>query len=208
MYYKSMSFDYDKLLNDASGVLSQKNKFEERLKVPVPDIIYEGKSTIIRNFIDIADMLNRNPQDIVKYLTKEFGIGANISQKRLIINRKIKESEIREKMDEYMATYVLCYECNAPDTTIEKAGRTYLLVCKACGAQHPIRATREIKEEETELSENKTYNVIVTEIGRSGEGHARYGEYTIYIPNVKKGQTVKVLIKKIKRNIAIAEVVK
>ncbi len=208
MYYNIMSFDYDKLLKDASGVLSQKNKFEERLKVPIPDIIYEGKSTIIRNFIDIADMLNRNPQDIVKYMTKEFGIGANISQRRLIINRKIKESEIKEKMDEYMATYVLCYECNSPDTAIEKTGRTYLLVCKACGAQHPIRATREIKEEETELSENKTYNVTVTEIGRSGEGHARYGEYTIYIPNVKKGQNVKVLIKKIKRNIAIAEVVK
>jgi len=203
-----MDFDYNKLLNDASDVLSQKNKFEERLKVPEPDIIYEGKTTIIRNFLDIADMLNRNPEDIVKYLTKEFGIGANIDQRRLIINRKISEEEIRAKMDQYMATYVFCYECNSPDTVIEKVGRTSLLVCKACGAQHPIRTVREIKEEESELSEGKTHNVTVTEIGRSGEGHARYGDFIIYIPGVKKGQNVRVLIKKIRKNIAIAEVVK
>ena len=203
-----MEFDYNKLLNEASDVLSQKNKTEERLKVPDPEIIYEGKSTIIRNFLDIADMLNRNPEDIMKYLTKKFGIGANIVSRRLIINRKIKEDDLREKMNEYMAAYVLCYECNSPDTTIEKVGRTYLLVCKACGAQHPIKITREIKENEDELLEGKTYSVAVSEIGRSGEGHAFYGEYTIYIPNVKKGEHVRVLIKKIKKNIAIAEVSK
>ncbi len=203
-----MEFDYNKLLNEASGVLSKKNTTEERLKVPDPEIIFEGKSTIIRNFIDIADMLNRNPEDIMKYLTKKYGIGANIVSRRLVINRKIKEEDLKEKINEYMATYVLCYECNSPDTTIEKVGRTYLLVCKACGAQHPIRVTREIKENEDELLEGKTYNVTVSEIGRSGEGHAFYGDYTIYIPNVKKGEHVKVLIKKIKKNIAIAEVAK
>ncbi|EQB73768.1 MAG: hypothetical protein AMDU4_FER2C00040G0009 [Ferroplasma sp. Type II] len=203
-----MEFDYNKLLKDASGVLSSKNRTEERLKVPEPEIIYEGKSTIIRNFIDITEMLNRNPEDLVKYLTKEFGIGANVAGRRLIINRKLREEEIREKLNAYMATYVLCYECSSPDTTIQKVGRTYLLVCKACGAEHPIKASREIKENEDQLTEGKTYNVIINEIGKSGEGHAFYSDFTIYVPGTKKGEHVKVMIKKIRKNIAIGEVVK
>ncbi|WP_337860146.1 translation initiation factor IF-2 subunit beta [Ferroplasma sp.] len=203
-----MEFDYNKLLDDASGVLSSKNRTEERLKVPEPEIIYEGKATIIRNFIDITDMLNRNPEDLVKYLTKEFGIGATISGRRLIINRKLKEEEIKDKINAYMATYVLCYECSSPDTTIEKVGRTYLLVCKACGAEHPIKASREIKENEDELTEGKTYDVVINELGRSGEGHAFFGDYTIYIPGTKRGEHVKILVKKIRKNIAIGEVVK
>ncbi len=203
-----MEFDYNKLLKDASGVLSSKNRTEERLKVPEPEIIYEGKSTIIRNFIDITEMLNRNPEDLVKYLTKEFGIGANVAGRRLIINRKLREEEIREKLNAYMATYVLCYECSSPDTTIQKVGRTYLLVCKACGAEHPIKASREIKENEDQLTEGKTYNVVINEIGRSGEGHAFYSDFTIYVPGTKKGEHVKVKIKKIRKNIAIGEVVK
>ena len=203
-----MEFDYNKLLKDASGVLSSKNRTEERLKVPEPEIIYEGKSTIIRNFIDITEMLNRNPEDLVKYLTKEFGIGANVAGRRLIINRKLREEEIREKLNAYMATYVPCYECSSPDTTIQKVGRTYLLVCKACGAEHPIKASREIKENEDQLTEGKTYNVIINEIGKSGEGHAFYSDFTIYVPGTKKGEHVKVMIKKIRKNIAIGEVVK
>ncbi|MEM0140071.1 MAG: translation initiation factor IF-2 subunit beta [Ferroplasma sp.] len=203
-----MEFDYNKLLNDASGVLSSKNRTEDRLKVPNPEIIYEGKSTIIRNFMDIVDMLNRNPDDVVKYLTKEFGIGANISGRRLIINRKLSEPAIRDKLNSYMSMYVLCYECSSPDTTIEKVGRTYLLVCKACGAEHPIKASREIKENEDQMSEGKQYEVTIAEIGRSGEGHAFYGDFTIYIPGVKKGQHVKIIVKKIKKNLVIAEVVK
>jgi translation initiation factor 2 subunit 2 len=203
-----MEFDYKKLLNDASGVLSSKTQTEERLKVPEPEIIYEGKATIIRNFLDIIDMLNRNPEDLVKYLTKEFGIGASINGRRLVINRKLRQEDIKEKLNAYMATYVLCYECSSPDTTIEKVGRTYLLVCKACGAEHPIKASREIKENEEQLSEGKTYSVTINEIGRSGEGHALYGDFTIYVPGTKKGEHVKVLIKKIRKNIAIGEVVK
>ncbi len=203
-----MEFDYNKLLKDAAGVLSSKNRTEERLKVPEPEIIYEGKSTIIRNFIDITEMLNRNPEDLVKYLTKEFGIGANVAGRRLIINRKLREEEIREKLNAYMATYVLCYECSSPDTTIQKVGRTYLLVCKACGAEHPIKASREIKENEDQLTEGKTYNVVINEIGRSGEGHAFYSDFTIYVPGTKKGEHVRVMIKKIRKNIAIGEVVK
>ncbi len=199
--------DYEKLLSKAEPVLSGSNKNQERLQIPEPDIIYEGKVTIIRNFMDMVDLINRDPKHISKFLMTEFGIGVNISGKRLIINRKISADQINTKIRQYMDSFVICYECNSPDTDIQKIGRTNVLVCKACGAQHPIRIASETAHEDEKIEEGKMYTVQISRIGASGEGRAFYRGYNIFVPGVKKGDVVKVNIKKIRNNTAIAEVV-
>ncbi|MCL4341465.1 MAG: translation initiation factor IF-2 subunit beta [Candidatus Thermoplasmatota archaeon] len=117
--------NYEDLLKKAEGVLSKSNMNQQRLQIPDPDIIQEGKVTIVRNFIDIADMINRDPKHIAKFLMTEFGIGVTITGRRLIINRKISSDQISSKIKQYMDSYVICYECNSPDTEIQKIGRTY-----------------------------------------------------------------------------------
>ncbi len=199
--------EYNELLDRASGIFSKSTQSEARLKIPEPDIIREGKSTIVRNFEDIADMINRDPKHISKFLMKEFGIGVTISGRRLIINRKVTFEQISSKIAQYLDSYVKCYECGSPDTEFLKVGRTNLLSCKACGAQHPIRLARESKFEETQLEEGKQYVVEITEKGSSGEGRAMFRGYSLFVPGAKKGETVKVLIKRIKRGMAIAEIV-
>jgi translation initiation factor 2 subunit 2 len=106
-----------------------------------------------------------------------------------------------------MDSFVICYECNSPDTEIEKMGRTNVLVCKACGAQHPIRMASESAHEDEKIEEGKMYTVQISKIGASGEGRAFYRGYNIFVPGVKKGEVVKVNIKKIRNNTAIAEVI-
>ncbi|MCL4306729.1 MAG: translation initiation factor IF-2 subunit beta [Candidatus Thermoplasmatota archaeon] len=198
--------DYEKLLKKAENVLSKSNMNQQRLQIPDPDVIQEGKATIIRNFIDIADMMNRDPKHIAKFLMTEFGIGVTISGKRLIINRKISADQISSKIKQYMDSYLFCYECHSPDTEIQKIGRTYVLACKACGAQHPIRVVSDARDDETTIEEGKEYTVEITKVGSSGEGRAFYRGFNIFVPGVKKGETVKVLIKRIRNNTAIAEV--
>lgn len=199
--------NYDELLDRASGIFSKSTQSEARLKIPEPDIIREGKSTIVRNFEDIADMINRDPKHISKFLMKEFGIGVTITGRRLIINRKVTYEQISSKIAQYLDSYVNCYECGSPDTEFQKVGRTNLLSCKACGAQHPIRLARESKSEDTELEEGKQYVVEITEKGSSGEGRTMFRGYSLFVPGAKKGETVKVVIKRIKRGMAIAEIV-
>lgn len=199
--------DYEKLLDKAEGMFADSTQSEARLKIPEPDIIREGKATIVRNFTDIADMVSRDPQHIAKFLMKEFGIGVTVTGKRLIINRKLSYEQIASKISQYLDSYVMCYECGSPDTEIQRVGRTNLLTCKACGAQHPIRLVRESKESETEIEEGKVYTIQITEIGASGEGRSAFRGYHIFVPGVKKGDTVKVRIKKIRKGTAIAEVV-
>lgn len=199
--------NYEDLLKKAEGVLSKSNMNQQRLQIPDPDIIQEGKVTIVRNFIDIADMINRDPKHIAKFLMTEFGIGVTITGRRLIINRKISSDQISSKIKQYMDSYVICYECNSPDTEIQKIGRTYVLSCKACGAQHPIRIVNESRDDETKIEEGKEYTVEISKVGNSGEGRAFYRGFNIFVPGVRRGETVKVVIKKIRNNTAIAEVV-
>lgn len=199
--------DYESLLKKTEDVLSKSTVSQQRLQIPEPDIMQEGKVTIVRNFTDIVDLINRDPKHISKFLMTEFGIGVTISGKRLIINRKISADQISAKIKQYMESYVICYECNSPDTEIQKIGRTYVLTCKACGAQHPIRIATEAKADDTTIEEGKRYTVEINRIGSSGEGRAFYRGFNIFVPGVKKGDTVKVLIKKIRNNTAIAEVV-
>lgn len=200
--------DYESLLKKTEDILSKSTVSQQRLQIPDPDIIQEGKVTIVRNFADIVELINRDPKHISKFLMTEFGIGVTISGRRLTINRKISADQISAKIRQYMESYVTCYECNSPDTEIQKIGRTYVLACKACGAQHPIRIASEVKTDDTKIEEGKSYTVEISKIGSSGEGRAFYRGFNIFVPGVKKGDTVKVLIKKIRNNTAIAEVIR
>lgn len=203
-----MSIDsYEALLKRSENVLSKSNLNQQRLQIPEPEVIQEGKLTIVRNFADIADMINRDPRHIAKFLMTEFGIGVTIDGRRLIINRKISPDQISKKIQKYMDSFVKCYECGSPDTEIQKVGRTYLLVCKACGAQHPIRVATEMQKEENTVEEGKIYTVEISKIGNSGEGRAFLRGVNIVVPGSKRRETVKVLIKKIRNNTAIAEIV-
>ncbi len=200
--------DYMKLLNKAEGAFSDSTKVQSRLKIPEPDVISEGKVTIIRNFQDIGELINRPAKAIMKHFTRELGIGVAMDGRRLIINKKVDANTIQQKIREYMETYVICYECGSPDTEMERVGRVDVLVCKACGAQHSVRVSRDSKRLEADVEEGKKYTVTVTDVGTSGEGKANYMGYTILVPGGKKGVTVEVLIKKIRRKTAISEVVK
>ena len=101
-----------------------------------------------------------------------------------------------------------CYECNSPDTEITKENRVSVIVCKACGAQHPINSSREITINRDQIEEGKRYTVTIDEIGKSGEGRTKLYGFRIIVPGAKKGQTVKVEVKKIRDGTAIAEVIK
>jgi translation initiation factor 2 subunit 2 len=202
-----MSDNYEDLLKKASSMFAKSNTSDSRLKIPEPDVIFEGKSTIIRNFLDITDLINREPQVIAKYLMKEFGIGVTINGRRLIINRKLSASQISKKFSQYMDSYVKCYECGSPDTVIQRVGRIDLLTCKACGAQHPIKLTRDSKSNEADLEEGKQYNITINEVGKSGEGRTSFKGYSIIVAGGKKGENLRVVIKKIRNGTAIAEIV-
>ena len=201
-----MEYDYKSLLERARKKIPENVKAHERFEMPNPQILYEGNITVIRNFADIADRINREQRHIMAYLMKEIGTSGNMDGRRVLFKGRVMSKQIENKINDYIKTFVLCSECGKPDTHLEKEGRILILRCDACGAHRPVTAVI-TKTTEPVVSEGKTYDVMIEGISRRGDGMVRLDRYTVFVPNTTKGSKVKIKIEKISGNVAFAHVV-
>ena len=88
---------------------------------------------------DVAEGLNRDPQHLLKFLLRELGTAGNLEGGRAILQGKFTHYLINERLEDYVERYVICHECNRPDTRIIREGRIFLLKCAACGATAPLK---------------------------------------------------------------------
>ena len=135
-----MDLDYEKLLERAREGLEDVMQNAERFNPPIPDIMHEGsKKTIIRNFSEIIDSLRRDETHLYKFLLQELGTAGSVNNRRLVLQGRVPEKKIKDRIKSYIETFVVCQECNRPDTSFLRTGRTLNLHCEACGAKRPIR---------------------------------------------------------------------
>jgi translation initiation factor 2 subunit 2 len=95
--------------------------------------------TIVYNFNEVADALNRNPQHILKFLTGEMATAATVQESRAIFQGKFPADTLMRLLQRYMENFVVCPVCKRPDTKIVKEKRLSFLVCEACGARSSIK---------------------------------------------------------------------
>ena len=130
--------DYEKLLEQAYKEVKP-IKHTERFKLPKVKGRIEGNKTIIINFKQITQDLRRKPEHLSKFLSRELASYNLIERDRLILNRKVSPNRINEKLEKYVKEFVICKECNKPDTELIKQDRFYFIHCLACGAKHSVR---------------------------------------------------------------------
>ncbi len=63
------------------------------------------------------------------------------------------------------------------------------------------------REVSSPLNVGDTYDVKVEDVGREGDGIARVEGFVVFVPNTKKGDSVKIRITKVSRRVGFAEVV-
>src|SRR2546428_7590568 len=63
--------EYDALLDRAMANITNRDSSGERFEIPIASVSVIGARTIIHNFAEIVDRLNRDPQHVLKYLAKE-----------------------------------------------------------------------------------------------------------------------------------------
>ena len=201
--------DYNELLKKVQSITSTKSVEEDRFKVPKADIFYEGNTTVLRNFDKITDALNREANHLLKFFLGSIGTAGEISGGRIIFQGKIPARTIQDKLVEYVNTYVLCSECNRPDTHLVKKGRTILIRCDACGAFRSIGSMKKkmMKTPHETLKEGSIYELTIKDIGKRGDGVAFFDKYVVYIPGSVKGSIVKVKIEKISGTVAFGRIV-
>jgi len=202
--------DYEKLLKKVHSITSSKSIDDDRFKLPKVDIFYEGNTTVLKNFDKIINLLNRDGTHVLKFYLGSVGTAGEISKGRIIFQGKIPARIIQDKLDDYVNTYVICSECNRPDTHLVKKGRTILLRCDACGAFRSIGSMKKkvtTKTVQNLLKEGDTYELTIKDIGKRGDGVAFYDKYVVYVPGAVKGSTVKVKIQKISGTVAFGQIV-
>jgi len=130
--------DYENLLEKAYKEIKQINTSGERFEIPRIKGHYEGKKTILTNFSQICSHIRREQSHFLKFLLKELASSGQIEGDRIVLNNKIPSTKINDKIELYTKKFVICQECQKPDTEIRREDRISFLHCLACGAKHPI----------------------------------------------------------------------
>lgn len=199
--------DYMSMLDRAKEQLPETIETHERFELPELDIIQEGKITVFRNFLDVTDKIRRDPQHLLQYLLKELGTPGTLENRRVVFKAKISPSHIDEKVRDYTETYVICSECGRPDTHIEKEDRTFILVCEACGARRPIMVRKAARPEDLNaLHIGNVIEVTITDVGKKGDGVAKYNDYLIVVPRSTRGMKTNVKITNISAKTAFGQI--
>jgi translation initiation factor 2 subunit 2 len=196
--------DYLKLLQKARATLPENVGNKERWKLPAPEIIPEGRMTLLRNFREMLTATRREQDHLAKFLLSQIGTAGQVDGDRLVFTGKVPNSKIQAVLDDYVETYVRCAECGAPDTHIEKDGRVAILRCEACGAHTPIKA-RKARRPEAAVKENGVYEVRLTQPGQRGEAKGAYEGYYFIVPGGQVGQTVWAKVNRLSGKMAFCE---
>jgi translation initiation factor 2 subunit 2 len=197
---------YEVLLKKAYAGVTVQSESTERFTVPEAKSYIEGKTTVLENFAEIADIVRRDQDHLMKYLLGELGTAGKIDGTRAIFNGKFEPALINGLIKSYVDDYVICSECGKPDTRLVKDDRVLLLRCDACGGHRPVRKRRARTEPAgSELQEGQELDVEIQSVSKRGDGVVRMGRYIMYVPRGKPGQKVKVRITRISGSIVFTE---
>ena len=132
--------DYKTLLKKAREKIPKASLEKARFEFPKIKGHIQGNKTMLTNFLQIADKLNRDPKKMLKFLLKELATPGDVKNSgTVILGRKISSGAINEKISLYTEKFVFCKECGKPDTDIIIEENINFLKCNACGAKTSIK---------------------------------------------------------------------
>eukprot|EP00092_Neocalanus_flemingeri_P005383 GFUD01005800.1.p1 GENE.GFUD01005800.1~~GFUD01005800.1.p1 ORF type:complete len:441 (-),score=140.33 GFUD01005800.1:1270-2592(-) len=110
-----------------------------RYKMPRIQAKVEGKGngikTVIVNMVDVARALARPPTYVTKYFGCELGAQTqfDIKSERYIVNGCHEAGKLQDMLDGFIKKYVLCEQCDNPETVLKVKKNMIGASCKACG---------------------------------------------------------------------------
>ena len=135
-----LSMEYKEMLKRGRDNLPESVFEKERFEIPKVKGHIEGNKTVISNFKQVAQVLRRPVDHLLKYILRELAAPGELRGSILIIGTKMPASRINEKIKQYAYEFVLCQECGKPDTEFVKDGEFMFVKCAACGAKKPVKS--------------------------------------------------------------------
>ncbi|MFZ2070788.1 MAG: translation initiation factor IF-2 subunit beta [Halobacteriota archaeon] len=139
-------YEYEALLDRALKLLPGTATSDSRFVIPRAKVFIEGKTTIFDNFDAIRSYINREPEQVMKFLLNELGTAGKMEGARAIFQGRFSPDQVAHQIQRFVDEYVLCWECKKPDTHIIKMDRVWVVKCDACGAIRPAHKRKGVKE--------------------------------------------------------------
>ncbi|MET1159843.1 MAG: translation initiation factor IF-2 subunit beta [Thermoprotei archaeon] len=134
-------YSYEELLERAYSKLPARGGPAKSFQIPRVELMVVGGKTVILNFKDIVDTLNREPKILQQYLVKELGAPAYLNESgQLVLQGKFSVHVLNKLVEMFTNKYVICPTCGSKDTKLIKRGKVFVLKCEACGAETTLEA--------------------------------------------------------------------
>jgi len=110
-----------------------------RYKMPRMQAKVEGKGngikTVLVNMVDVARSLDRPPTYVTKYFGCELGAQTqfDVKNERYIVNGCHESGKLQDMLDGFIKKFVLCEQCDNPETVLKVKKNMIGASCKACG---------------------------------------------------------------------------
>lgn len=147
-------YTYQELISRAFEFLHGKNPalvgsvgVKKRVTLPLPQVAREGsKKTVFLNFGGVCQMIHRQQDHLLLYISAELGTTGNIQDGgRLVIKGRFNTEALAKVLKHYMMDYVVCASCRSADTVLMRDANTrlYFLQCESCGATRSVAQIRQ-----------------------------------------------------------------
>jgi translation initiation factor 2 subunit 2 len=199
--------DYEGALDRAYDDLPEDTHEEgERLSVPDAAGETDGAFTRLTNIGAIADALGREPSHLHSAIQRSLGTSGQFDGERARYNGSFDAADFDAAVEDYVAEFVTCSECGLPDTVLTREDGIEMLRCQACGAFRPVqkKSSAASQQRRETVEEGTTYELEITGTGRKGDGVAERGDYTIFVPGAREGETVRAVIESTSGDLAFA----
>ena len=100
-------YEYDALLDRARERIPKDISERSRWTMPEPDILIEGSQTILRNFADVVNAMDRDANHVYQFLLNELGTSGTREQVRVMFKGRVPPARIKEKLVAYVKACLL-----------------------------------------------------------------------------------------------------
>ena len=106
-----METDYKAMLDRAYKNLPEVLEEEDRFQIPRARVTRQGRRSIIMNFREIAEQLQRPPEHLLKFLLRETATRGNFDGDKVVFQGRFNADSIRNLVEIYTNKYVICPVC-------------------------------------------------------------------------------------------------
>lgn len=108
-----------------------------RFNPPDPECQKDGNFTEYRNLHRTAKYVNRDPSELFTFIKNELATNGTLKDDSARFKGSFTDNDMLEVINEFINEFVLCMECNSPDTKYESINGVDMIKCTACGASRP-----------------------------------------------------------------------